>query len=41
MVHDRDYYSSLNAPCHKIEGESVRTALKNVQYGSGPLVSSG
>ena len=39
MVRDRDYYS-LFSPCHKIEGKVVQTALKNVRYGSGPLVSS-
>ena len=39
MVRDRDYYS-VSSPCHKIEGKVMQTALKSVQYGSGPLVSS-
>ena len=40
MIRDRDYYN-LFSPCHKIEGKVVQTALNNVKYGSGPLVSSG
>ena len=39
IAHDKANYPSIS-PCHKLEGDIVKGALKNIVKGSGPVVSS-
>ena len=39
MVRDKGNYPTWS-PCHKLEGKVMPSVLKDVQQGSGPLVSS-
>ena len=39
VVHDKGNYPSLS-PCYSLEGKVTPSVLKDVQQGSGPLVSS-